>query len=231
MSWAIFALMPLVSFTPPQSGVSKVSMTMVSRKAQKGQLITLRSEIFYRNDGRMVTRFTHPYEMITVNNAKGDLMVYNPKLNSVAKEYNYIYSSETSALYYFLKDNSNELGLRSLGFKLSKSSFENGYMITIWDAPFEYTKSFKNVELVYKDNKPVFMKFNDMKSNPVKKTYFYNYRKVAGANFPTTITNVYYNAPGDSVVEKVTYDNILFNENTSSPYFDYTIPADAKTVK
>lgn len=228
---AIFAFGLLAAFTRPTAGFTKISMSMLNRKVQNGKLITLKSELFYRNDGRMVTHFTFPYEIVSINNAKGDLLVYNPKLNSVAKEYNYIYSSETSALYYFLKDNTNELGLRSLGFKLSKSSFENGHMVTLWDAPFEYTKAFKNVELVYKDGSPVFMKFIDMKGSPIKKTYFYNYKRIAGANFPTTITQIYYNAPGDSIVEKISYDNILVNEACTSPYFDYKIPTDAQTVK
>ncbi len=227
----VFLVLMLFSFKTANDNFEQISMTMLSKKSVKGKLVVTNADVFYNIEGKMVTHVLTPIETIVINNSKGDLSIYNPKENSVYKDFNYMQSTETSTLYYFLKDKNNELGLRSLGFTLKGTKFENGYMITTWMPSTNYMKLFSSVELVYQQGKPIFTKFINNKNQVIKRSYYYNYTKVFNINFPSSITNINYFENGDSTVEKTVFSNIKVNGNANSSYFNYTIPANAKLIK
>lgn len=227
----VFLVLMLFSFKTANENFEKISVTMQSKKSAKGKLIVTNADIFYNVDGKMVTHVLSPIETIVINNSKGDLSIYNPSENSVYKDFNFMQSTETSTLYYFLKDKNNELGLRSLGFTLKGTKFENGYMITTWMPSTNYMKLFSAVELVYQQGKPVFTKFINNKNQVIKRSYYYNYSKVFNINFPLAITHINYFENGDSTVEKTVFSNVKVNGNVSSSYLDFTIPSNAKLIK
>jgi len=174
-----------------QTDFDKFSVEIETRKIASGKKVTVTGSIFYDKSGRMVTHIFSPNEVVVINNQKGDLTIYNPRENVVSQQFNYSYSSETTSLYYFLKDKSNQLGLKSLGFSLAKSRYDGDYLITTWMPPQELMKSFKEAELVYKNNIPVYLKFINHKNKPIKKAYYYNFKKVFNANFPQAITQIF----------------------------------------
>lgn len=225
----LVAVFLLYGFSPKQE-FSRISMHMLTKKVVDGKLVMMHGDIYYKNDGRMVTRFVTPAELIAINNSKGDVVVYNPKLNEVSKQYNYQFSTETSIQYYFLKDDKKELGLTSLGFTRQSSRYENDLLITQWLAPMQLAKYFSKAELAYQKGVPVFLKFMDAREQPVKKTYFYNFTLVGKTQFPQSIVQISYLGK-DSTVEKTSYSNVLINAQAQSPYFDFVIPPDAKTAK
>lgn len=226
----VFLVLMLFSFKIANESFEKISLTMLSKKTVKGKLIVTNADIFYNADGKMVTHVLRPIETVVINNNKGDLSVYNVIENSVYKEFNYMQSTETSTLYYFLKDKNNELGLRALGFTLKGSKFENGFLITTWLPSANYMKLFSSVELVYQQGKPIFTKFINNKNQVIKRSYYYNYSKIFNLNFPQTITHINYFENGDSTVEKTVFSNIKINASATSSYFNFSIPANAKII-
>ena len=159
----VFLILGLFSFKSIEENFERISLNMQSKKVVNGKLHITNADVFYNSDGKMVTHILAPFETIIINNTKGDLSIYNPKENQVYKDYNFTQGTETSSLYFFLKDKNNELGLRTLGFKLYTSKFENGLLITNWLPPAQYMKLFSSVELVYQQGKPVFLKFVTIK--------------------------------------------------------------------
>jgi outer membrane lipoprotein-sorting protein len=226
----VFLVLGLLSFKSIEENFERISLNMLSKKVINGKLIITNAEMFYNDQGKMVTHILAPFETFIINNTKGDLSIYNPKENQVYKDYNFTQGTETSSLYYFLKDKNNELGLRTLGFRLNTSKFENGFLITTWFPPAQYMKLFSAVELVYQQGKPVFLKFVNNNNFVVKRSYYYNYTKVLNYNFPLAITHIEYGEKGDSIIEKTVFSNIKVNNSATSSYFDYVIPANAKVV-
>ncbi len=224
----VFFILALLSFKTANENFERISLTMQSKKVINGKLVITNADVFYAADGKMVTHILSPIETVIINNSKGDLNIYNPRENEVYKEFNYNQGTENTSLYYFLKDRNNELGLRSLGFKLNGSKVENGYIVTSWLPPAQYMKMFNAVELVYQQGKPVFLKFINNKNKAIKKSYYYNYTKVLNLNFPLAITHINYFDNGDSTVEKTVYSNIKVNSASNNSYFDFNIPANAK---
>ena len=92
-------------------------------------------------------------------------------------------------------------------------------------------KYFSSVELVFNQNVPVYIKFIGTNAKTVKKSYYYNYKKIYSLNFPETITNIYFNDKGDSSIEKVSYSNLKLNTEANNSYFDFIIPSNAKLIK
>lgn len=227
---AVFLFLLLFSFKSNNEILEKISLTVQSKKVAAGKLTITNADIYYSVDGKMVTHVLAPFESIIINNSKGDLSIYNPIENEVYKDFNYNQGTETTSLYYFLKDKNNELGLRSLGFTLKSSKFENGFLITIWNPPIQYIKLFSSAELVYQKGIPVFLKFTNNKNKVVKRSYYYNYTKVLSLNFPLFITNINYFDNGDSSVDRSIYSNIKVNAIATNSYFNYVIPANAKLI-
>lgn len=236
----ILSLLGLVGFTTfflisgfhiHQNTLEKISMDMDTRKAEAGKLTQLKASIYFHQNGRMITRFNAPLDIVVINNSKGDLNIYNPKENTVAQKFNYTYSTENSSIYYFLKGNANDLGLKALGFKLNSSKIDKEYLVTNWLPSVEYMKYFSTVELVFKQNAPIYIKFIGTNAKVVKKSYYYNYKKIYNLNFPETITNIYFNDKGDSSIEKVSYSNLKLNTEANNSYFDFIIPSNAKLIK
>ena len=84
---------------------NKVSMNMETRTAKGGYTSKINARIYYSSDGKMITYYDYPREYIIFNNAKGEIKVYNVKENTVILEQNFLYSTETTQLYYFLQNN------------------------------------------------------------------------------------------------------------------------------
>jgi outer membrane lipoprotein-sorting protein len=227
----VFLILTIFSFKSIEENFERISLNMQSKKVLNGKLIITNADVFYNAEGKMVTHILAPFETIIINNIKGDLSIYNPKQNQVYKDYNFTQGTETSSLYYFLKDKNNELGLRTLGFRLNTSKFENGFLITTWFPPANYIKLFSSVELVYQNGKPIFLKFVNNKNFVIKRSYYYNYTKILNYNFPLAITHIEYGENGDSTIEKTVYSNIKVNNQATNSYFDYNIPANAKIIK
>lgn len=223
------AVFLLCAFAPAQH-FERISMNMLAKKKVDGRLVATQGEVFYKSDGKMVTHIVSPMELIMVNNSKGDVLVYNPKSNEVSMQFNYQFSSETSTLYYFLQSKDNDLGLKSAGFIRNSSKYENNLLITRWIPPLQVAKYFAFAELVYSKGTPVFLKFTDAKDKPIKKVYFYNFRSVGAAQFPESVVQISYHEK-DSIVEKISYSNIQLNQQAQSPYFDYSIPPNARIIK
>ncbi|MCU0422399.1 MAG: hypothetical protein MUC81_06265 [Bacteroidia bacterium] len=207
----------------------KLSLQMLTRKTNAGKLFTMQGDIYFNASGKMVSHLKLPVELISVANNKGDVLVYNPKRNEVSKKFHYLYSTETSLMYYFLIDNKNELGLSTQGFIRQSSSYENDLLITKWLSPAHLMKHFSGAELVYQKGKPIFLKFTNPKGNPVKKVYFSNFTLVGYQPLPLTITQINY-IEKDSSIERTEFTNLKLNEQADSKYFDFTVPANAKPI-
>jgi outer membrane lipoprotein-sorting protein len=231
---AIFLMLCIllpVGFSQQAAVFNCIEMSFESKKLANGKKTLATGKIYYEKSGRMVSHIFSPSEIIIINNEKGDLLIYNPKLNEVAQEFNYTYSTQTTALYFFLKDQNNQLGLKSLGFTLKNSKFDKDYLITTWLPPANYIKHFKEAELVFQNNIPVYLKFVGHNNKPLKKSYYYNFKKVFNKQFPLAVTDIFYAENGDSSVEKTSYSQIKLNNEVNAGMLNFQIPLNAKNVK
>ena len=219
----------LTSFSPYYTGIEKLSATLISRQVQNGQSVTIKGEIFYQRNGNLTTHFTYPKEYILLANSLGETKVYDPLKNTVLQYQNFLFSTQTSQFYYFFSGKTYDMGLTNIGYVQEKTYYDNNLLVTEWKLKKSDTKALiQKIKLVFDNQKPVYMDYRNLSDKIIRKVYYYNYTHLQEYDFPSVTTEIIYNDK-DSTVTKTSYDNFKVNEQTNSPYFNYSIPPNAKS--
>lgn len=203
---------------------------MKMRSAALGKTTTTNATLYYSNDGKMVTLTESPFKTIIINNASGELSIYNFDQNSVIKESNPVYSTQSNNLYFFLQNKKQDMGLADSGFSLDKTQFEDGLKITTWTSPAQISQLIEKVELVHNKSNPVYMAYLKPDGKFLKKIYFYGFADLKGIDFPTAITEITYPNEKDSILTKTTFGQFEFNESVDNEYLYFKIPSNATVV-
>jgi outer membrane lipoprotein-sorting protein len=220
-----------LSWFPNQYVYQKVAMDMVTRSTHKGMLSTLKAGVYYTSEGKMACHYNEPQEMLITSNAKGEFMIYDFAKNTVVQKQNYMMSTESNQLFYFLENNRGDLGLAKMGFSLKETKFNEGLKVTVWSPPMNVANDISKVEVAHDKNNPVFLGYFDKKGKPINKTYFYNYQMVAGLNFPTAVTQIAILDAKDSIISKTTYANFKVDQQVDEQYLNFKIPTNAKVTQ
>ncbi|MCM5529586.1 hypothetical protein [Parasegetibacter sp. NRK P23] len=227
----LFSLL-LVSWMPGPAYIEKISASMVSRQVQMGKSVTIKGNIYYQRNGNMVTRFSYPKEYIVISNKVGEVKIYDPARNSVLQYQNFLFSTQSSQFYFFFSGKSADMGLGDIGFVQEKTSKEGNLVVTIWKLKNPDKKAaIQKVKLVYQQQQPVYMHYEDAAGKIIRKVFYYNYIRLENSSFPSITTEIVYGEKNDSTVSKTTYTDFKLNHQASNEYMDYRIPANAKIEK
>ncbi len=219
----------ITAFSLP--GADRIKLTMFSQSLQGGRAASFQAELYYQSvDGRLVTIFGDPLDHVMVTNRHGELLVYDPGENTVYRRQSMEYSSENNLVYFFLHGKTRDLGLRDLGFIQSRTEFEQGLMISRWEAPASLSHLFSHIELVHEDYMPVYAGYYDASGDLVKKVYYSEYEVFPDLILPKLITEFNYLPGGDSIINRVRFSDVRINRQAESNWFDFEIPDDAKVI-
>lgn len=209
----------------------KVSVEMETRSAMAGKTARMRASIYYTAEGKMVSYYSEPQEMVIVNNKKGEITIYNPADNTVAQQQNYMLGTETSQLYFFMENKKADLGLSAMGYTVSNTRFEDGLKITEWKPPMNLINEISKVELVHEKGNPIFMAYHGAKGNMIKKMFFYNYTPISEyIVIPSTVTQIDFKTATDSVVTKTVYSQFRLNQQVTDDKLNFIVPSNAKVI-
>jgi outer membrane lipoprotein-sorting protein len=210
----------------------KISMDMEVRSASGRNSIRSKASIYYTSEGKMVSYFAEPQEMVVINNRKGEITAYNPADNTVFKQQNYTQGTETDQLFYFLDNKRSDLGLTAMGYGVKSTKIEDGLKVTEWSPPVNLSGSIKKVELVHERGNPIYLGYHAANGAIVKKIFFYNYEKVGDyILLPKAVTQIDFKSPTDSVVTKTVYSEFRLNQQVLDDKLSFEIPADAKLIR
>lgn len=225
---SLFAL--LFSFKAPVA-LQKISLSMEIKSLHKGKVIVTEAEVFYKAQGGLiVTHFTKPFENITISNSRGEMKVYDPKDNTIIQMQSPDFSSQNSVFYAFFNNITQDMGLKKMGYSLSKTNVEGNYLVTTWLLGTTNKSEIKKVELVLEKYSPIHMAFFDAKNEIKQKIYYGNYMQVEEFRLPLKITEINFNTKTDSVIERKVYTNVKTNESVIDTYLNYQVPANAKVI-
>lgn len=203
---------------------------MLTRSTRNGKLSRLKASVYYTSEGKMACHYLEPEEILITNNSKGEFLVYDFAKNTIAQKQNYLLSTESNQLFYFLENNRGDLGLSKMGFTLKETKFVDGLKVTVWSPPMQLAKDISRVEVAHNKNNPVFLGYFDKKGKGINKVYFYNYQKVAGLSFPTSVTQISQVDKKDSVISKTTYANFKVDQEVSDDYLNFKVPTNARVT-
>lgn len=230
MKHSLFLLLIGIScafLSAPQT-IERLSATVLTRQVQKGKLVTVRGEVFYQRNGNMVTHFSFPQEMVILANKLGETRIYDPRRNAVMRYQNGAFSTSTTQLSYFLTGATADMGLIQIGFVQDRTYNTGKLLVTEWRQKVIDKKApVQRVKVVFDKANPIYMHYADTGGKIIRKVFYYNYQPLDGRPFPTSTTEIIYEG-ADSTVAKTVYGGIKLNGDASSPYFQYTIPANAR---
>ena len=210
-------------------GQKKVYAEVEVKKISNGKLMTVKKEIYYNANGKMIVRFTHPEESYLITNIFGEAKVYNPKVNEVMLVNDDFFSSKSELLYYFLSNKVDDLGLKSLGYSLHGTKTEGTNIVRTY-LPDNPKSNFSKVEMVHENHLPIYCAYYNTKNKITQKIYYSDYQNVSSFFFPSRITEISY-IEKDSIISRMIYSNIKIDNKATSPNFDFTIPSNAKIVQ
>lgn len=209
----------------------KISMEMETRAASGGKATRVKASLYYTAEGKMITYFSEPQELVIVNNKKGEIIIYNPGDNTVMQQQNYMLGTETNQLYFFLENKRNDLGLSAMDYTIRNTRVEDGLKITEWNPPMNLVKEISKVELVHEKGNPIFMAYHAANGTIIKKMFFYNYTKVSDyISMPAVVTQIDFKTSTDSIVTKTTYSQFKLNQQVVDDKLNFSVPANAKVL-
>lgn len=208
--------------------LDRLSAQMTTRQVQKGKSVTIRGEVFYQRNGNMVTHFTFPQEVVILANKLGETRIYDPSRNAVLRYQNGSFSTSTTQLAYFLNGATADMGLIQIGFVQDRTYNTGKLLVTEWRQKTPDKKNpVQRVKVVFDKANPIYMHYEDGAKKIIRKVFYYNYQPLDGRPFPAATTEIVYDG-ADSTVAKTTYAGFKINREATSPYFEYTIPANAR---
>ncbi len=211
--------------------VESISLDMSAKILNKGKYVAVSGQVFYKKSGGlMVTKFLKPSESVTITNANGEMKIYDVKANTVLQMQGLDFSSDNSFFYYFLCGKTQDMGLKSTGFKLESTKIEDGMVVTQWVPEKGGTNELSRIEMVHEKYKPIYMALYNVQKKVIKKTYYTNYNKIQDISFPLNITEFNYDIKGDSTITRRLYSNVKTNKEVDETYLNYKIPSNAKVL-
>lgn len=208
---------------------NKISADVTVQQLFNNKLLTLHKSIFYTKDGKCVTRNIEPEEVITISNHLGEYFAYNTQRNELIYDVDQGYSTKSEPLDMFASAERSDLGLSSLGFSLQGQEIEGKRVVKTF-IPKEVEKISK-ITMVYENDLPIYCGYFNKKGEEFRQIYYTEYFYFPFFAFPTKITEISFSEKKEKTIRRMTYSNILYDENATSEYFNYQIPSDAKVVK
>jgi len=208
-----------------------VSVTQETQTLMKGSKSIFKCDIYYNKEmDAVVTHHYYPAEFVKMSNRSGELKIYFPATNTVTVQQNESYSTTNELLYYFVNNKTTDLGLAKEGFKLIKTSSEEGLMVTTWQAPVTL-KAINKIKIVFKDMLPVYAEYQALNGSIMKKIYYSNYTDFRTFRMPLRITEISFETKEDSTIRLSVFSNVRTKDFPENSYFNFKIPDDGKISK
>ncbi len=215
----------------PQSTMEYISVDVSMRTLVKGISTTFNSEIHYRDDGRMVSVFEHPEDMILLTNAEGEYQLYYPEKNEVSNKQDESLNTRISFFSHFVNGRTDDMGLRDLFFILKDAKMEDGLLVNTFIPKEPGVGPIQSIELVSQDLKPIYLGYKTYDGRTVRKVYFSDYKEYGEFELPMSTTEINFFEENDSTLTQTRYANIRLNENADMDKVNFVVPATAKGLK
>jgi hypothetical protein len=221
----------LSAVTTPGQSIKKLTANVETQQVSNGYSSELKATLFYTANGNLVSHITYPREYIMMVDNIGEMKIYDPVKNTVTLLQNFLFSTSSMQLHYFLDGLTNDLGLKQAGYNIENVKFENNLSITTWKSNNETDNNpVSEATLVKRNDTLIYMDYRNRQGMIIRKLFFYHYTSLDDVLFPRTITEILYHG-NDSTVTRTEYTSFLLNDKATGNYFNYKIPLNAKLTQ
>ncbi len=217
-------------FFAPLHSQNRIQADVTIQQLVNNQVLTIKKEICYQTNGKLVTHILKPQEIITITNSLGEVSSYFPQENTAWATVSPSQSSKNEILAIFSSNERYDLGLSSLGFYVSSQEKDSTRTIRTY-LPKSSHPEISKIIMVYQDDRPIYCGYFNKDSIENKKIYYQDYISLPRFMFPQNITEITYTASNDTIIRRQIFSNIKYDAEATSRYFDFQIPDSAKITE
>lgn len=226
-----FFILLFLGLLAPQTGVEFLSVDVSSRTLVKGISTTFNSEIHYRSDGRMVSVFENPEDMILLTNNEGEYQLYYPEKNEVSSRQDESLNTRINFFNHFVQGRTDDMGLRDMFFILKDAKIDDGFLVNTYVPKEVNGGPIQTIELVSQDRKPIYLGYLTYDDRVARKVFFSDYQDFGDFFLPLSTTEINFLTETDSTVTQTRYSNIRLNDNADLEKVNFLVPETAKSLK
>jgi len=223
---------PLVlTSSPPEGGEQQVSAQVRVRKLAAGRVLSYTSQVYQRRDGLAVAHYGPPLDMYMLTDRAGHVQLFTPVDSLVQQVDDPAFGSRNSILYCLLHNRFGDMALRDLGWRTDSSWVLAGHQLTRWKPADGGKRAVGHVILAHTEGKIIYAAYYGNKGALMRKTYYGAHQTLRQRRMPMSITDISYLNPAatDSIIEKMTYEEIRFDAEADTTLAQFKIPAYART--
>ncbi|HKM94918.1 MAG TPA: hypothetical protein VJY41_14810 [Prolixibacteraceae bacterium] len=208
-----------------------ISLKQKTELVEHGKKISSSMDLFFDKSKLTVAKvITSPDLIYIFTNRLGETKIYYPETNQVSYMQSEGMSSKNEMIYYFAHNLTDQLGLADEGFSLASRSYENQYLVTVWNAPVEMNL-IDRVKMVFDGANPIYAEYISRKEKIIKKIYYSQYNDYISFRLPLRITEIAFSESGDSTIKRTIFSNLKVLPSPNSEFFDFQIPDNAEPIK
>jgi len=167
----------------------RVSTHLLAQTLQKGKVINAEADLFFEfPSGQIIMYNQLPEEFVFISNPLGESRLYQPKQKKMTIKASEVLTSRNNNLYYFLLNQTYDLGFKELGFTIAGSENDGDVFVTTWQAPLHLLHQVDKIELVHENLLPIYAGYTNTNGEIVLKVYFDNFVQVYDSQIPALIT-------------------------------------------
>lgn len=209
---------------------NKIQADVIIQQLFNKQVLTIKKEIFYQSNGKLVSHILVPQEIFTITNSLGEVSSYLPSENTAWTTVSPNQSSKNEVFAIFSSNDRYDLGLSKLGFVLNKQEKDSTRIVKTF-IPQQEHKEISKIIMVYQDDRPIYCGYFNKANIENKKIYYQNYITFPRFYFPQNITEISISKNNDTIIRRQIFSNIKYDSQATSEYFNFQIPDTAKTIE
>jgi hypothetical protein len=155
-----------------------------------------------------------------------EIFIYYPE-DSLAFKFVSPYPVSFSFFQTFLNVMKEDFGVCGRGYSLLNNEIKKDTLITYWKPPVDLSETIGNLKLVFVENRIISSELKKTNGEFLLETFYSQHFNYGEYYFPLEINSVLF-ADKDTLFEKISYKNPVFNDSLPEEVVNFKIPPGIK---
>lgn len=182
---------------------------------------TIEGVVYYQFPEKVIASIQKPLKQL-ISFDSTDIIIYYP-VDSIAFKFISPYPVSFSFFETFVNILKEDFGVCDRGYTLKKHQTKKDTLITYWNPPSVLLKTASELKLVYVKNKIIYSELKNKEGETFLEAEYKDHLNYGEYYFPREI-NTKLKTEQYTILEKITYKNITFNDTLPKEIVNFTIP-------
>lgn len=186
----------------------------------------IKGRVYYQFPEKVIASVQKPVNQLICFDSN-NVIIYYPD-DSIAFKFVSPYPVSFSFFETFINIVKEDFGVCDRGYTLKDHRKKKDTLITYWNPPSVLSKTASELKLVYVKNKIIYSELKNKEGKTLLEAEYKNHINFGEYCFPQEI-NTTLKTEQYSILEKITYKNIIFNDTLPEEIVNFEIPEGVET--